>query len=165
MTGNTFTDTVDFIKHLQNSRLLAQCPHCDAEFNFSKATLFDGRRKFPDRAEVKKQELQQELDERLIELQSRQIQADTGAEKKAIQIGIGKIIEKVLPAYKNFNMISSDCRFLAEPIDMIVFDGASNMDIRHITFMDIKTGNSTLNRHQRMIRDSVLDKKVKYEAV
>ena len=62
-------------------------------------------------------------------------------------------------------MISSDCRFLAEPIDMIVFDGASNMDIQHITFMDIKTGNSTLNRHQRMIRDSVLDKKVKYEAV
>ena len=75
------------------------------------------------------------------------------------------IIEKVIPAYKNFNLPLSDCRFLAELIDMVVFNGASDMKVNSITFMDIKTGNSNLNKHQRQIRDAIKDNEVKFEVM
>lgn len=159
------SDISTLIKNLQNSNLFAGCPYCGDEFQLSEAILFDGTRNFPDPAEKIRREWQKGLEEKLALLQKRQIMADEGAEKKAIEVGIGKIIEKVLPAYKNFNMPLADCRFLSEPIDMIVFEGASENKINHITFMDIKTGNATLNKHQRQIRDAVKDHQVKCEVI
>lgn len=156
-------DTSSFIKNLRKSKLIAECPYCNNEFSFSKTTLFDGRYKFPEKAEEKQQEYQKELDDRLSQLKEQRMRADTGAEKTAISVGIGKIIEKVIPAYKNFNMTTADCRFLAEPIDMIVFDGVSKLDIKHLTFLDIKTGNAKLNKHQKMIRDAINDHNVKWK--
>ena len=67
----------------------------------------------------------EELKDRTADLLERQKRATTKSEKIAIAVGIGKIIEKILPAHKNFTLTPSDCRFLAEPIDMIVFDGVS----------------------------------------
>ncbi len=155
----------ELITTLQKSKLSAECPHCGDEFSFSESILFDGNKQFPNEAEKIRQEWQKGLDEKIAELQKRHLMADEGAEKKAIEVGIGKIIEKVLPAYTNFKMPLADCRFLAEPIDMIVFEGASEQKINHITFMDIKTGNAKLNTHQRQIRDAVKDKQVKWESL
>jgi len=155
----------ELITNLQKSKLFAECPHCGDEFSLSESILFDGNKKFPDAAEKIQQEWQKGLDEKIAELQKRHVMADEGAEKKAIEVGIGKIIEKVLPAYTNFKMPLADCRFLAEPIDMIVFEGASEQKINHITFMDIKTGNAKLNTHQRQIRDAVKDHQVKWESL
>ena len=159
------TETETFIKNLQKSQLSAECPQCNEEFSLSEALLFDGRKKFPTEAEAVKLEWQKELEKKIAELQKRQVMADEGAEKKAIEVGIGKIIEKVLPAYKNFNMPLADCRFLSEPIDMIVFNGASDQKINHITFLDVKTGNAKLNTHQRQIRDAIKDHQVKCEVI
>ena len=151
------------IQTLSKSKLVAECPHCGDEFAMSKALLFDGRGKFPDKAEEKKLELLKELKDRTADLVERQEKATTKTEKAVIAIGIGKIIEKILPAHKNFDLIPADCRFLAEPIDMIVFDGVSENRIDKITFMDIKTGSSTLDKHQRQIRDAIKDNNVKWE--
>ncbi|MBI1828792.1 MAG: hypothetical protein HY222_06270 [Thaumarchaeota archaeon] len=158
-------DAQDLIKILKMSGLFAECPNCGAEFSLKKTLMFDGQKKFPDAAEKKRMKLQQELEERIEDLKKRQVRADKGAEQKAIEVGIGKIIEKVLPAYKDFNMPLADCRFLSEPIDMIVFEGASNMKIKNITFMDVKTGNASLNRHQKLIRDAIEDHKVDCEVL
>ncbi|MEM2161097.1 MAG: Holliday junction resolvase-like protein [Candidatus Nitrosotenuis sp.] len=159
------SDVSILIQTLQKSSLLAECPRCREEFSLSECIMFDGRQKFPNEAEIVRQQWQKELDDKITQLQKRQLMADEGAEKKAIEVGIGKIIEKVLPAYKNFNMQLSDCRFLSEPIDMIVFRGASDMKIDHITFMDIKTGKAKLNTHQRQIRDAIKDHQVRCEVV
>lgn len=97
-------DVSILIKNLQTSKLFAECPHCGDEFSLSESVLFDGKKEFPDEAKRVQQEWQKGLDEKIAGLQKRQISADEGAEKKAIEVGIGKIIEKVLPAYKNFNM-------------------------------------------------------------
>ncbi len=155
----------ELINNLKKSKLVAECPNCLEEFSLASITMFDGTKKFPEMAESRRLEWQKEFDDRFAELKERQIRADSGAEKKAIAIGIGKIIEKVIPAYKNFNMVSSDCRFLAEPIDMIVFDGVSELNIKHITFMDIKTGNAKLNHHQKLVRDAVVDHNVRWEVI
>ena len=158
-------DVSALIQTLQQSKLFAECPHCRDEFSLSESIVFDGKKEFPDEAEKVKQEWQKGLDEKIAELQKRQVRADEGAEKTSIAVGVGKIIEKILPASKNFNMPLADCRFLAEPIDMIVFEGASELKINHITFMDIKTGNASLNKHQRQIRDAVKDHQVKWESI
>ena len=157
-------DISSMIRTLNKSKLIAECPHCGDEFSLSKALLFDGRGKFPSKAEAKRLELLEELKERTADLLLRQKRATTKSEKTAIAVGIGKIIEKILPAHKNFDLIPSDCRFLAEPIDMIVFDGASENKIKNITFMDIKTGGATLNKHQKQIRDAVQDHDVSWRS-
>ena len=151
-----------FISKLQNSKLIAQCPHCDEEFSLSMALLFDGRGKFPEKAEKVRLEWEDEIKERIADLAKLQKQAKTKPEKAAVAVGIGKIIEKILPAHKNFKMIPADCRFLAEPIDMLVFDGLSQNKIKHITFMDIKTGHAKLNTHQKRIRDAINDNSVEW---
>ena len=150
------------IRTLNKSKLVAECPQCGDEFALSKTLLFDGRGKFPDKAEEKRMELLQELKDRAADLLEKQKRATTRSENTATAVGIGKIIEKILPAHKNFDLISADCRFLAEPIDMIVFDGISENKVNKISFMDIKTGNATLNKHQRQIRDAINDHNVKW---
>ena len=158
------TNTSKLIGNLKKSSLIAECSNCHEEFQLSKSLLFDGRKKFPSKAEEKKQELLDELKERSAELAIRQNRATTKSENTAIVVGIGKIIEKILPAHKNFDLTPSDCRFLAEPIDMIVFDGVSENKVDNITFMDVKTGGATLNKHQRQIRDAIQDHDVKWRS-
>lgn len=153
-----------FITSLQKSNLVAECPQCGDEFPLSKSLLFDGRKKFPDKAQQVQLEWEKELKERIADLAERQLRAKTKSESKAIAVGIGKIIEKILPAHKNFKMVPADCRFLAEPIDMIVFDGLAQNKIKNITFMDVKTGNSRLNTHQRRIRDAIKDHDVEWRS-
>lgn len=150
---------------LQKSRLYAQCAYCSQEFKLSDALLFDGRGSFPAPAEEKRQELETDLAESFADLVRRKEKARTRSENATISIGIGKIIEKVLPAHKDFTIVSADCRFLAEPIDMMVFNGVSQNRVDSITFMDIKTGGSRLNTHQKQIRDAIEDKKVKWKVL
>ena len=85
------------IKNLKTSKLIAQCPMCMDDFKLSDALLFDGMGKFPSAAEEKKLLLVQELNERKKDLKKRKISADIGSEKKAIEVGFGKIIEKFIP--------------------------------------------------------------------
>ena len=62
-------------------------------------------------------------------------------------------------------MIPADCRFLAEPIDMIVFDGLSQNNIKQITFMDVKTGKASLQPNQKKIRDAINDHNVEWRSL
>lgn len=126
--------------------------------------MFDGRGQFPDIAQKKREQMLLELNERMEKLKKRKISVE-GAEKKAIEVNIGKIIEKVVPAYKDFRMPLNDCRALFEPIDLIVFNGASKSMVDYITFLEIKTGEARLNQHQKAIKHAIDDKKVTYEEV
>jgi len=154
----------EIIKSLRSSRLIAECPTCGEEFRLSDAVMFDAFGKFPSLAEQKRREMVKELKERLNTLKKRKISA-LDAEKKAVEIGVGKIFEKIAPAYKSFGVPCTDCRPLFDPIDLIVFRGLTNKKVKHITFLDIKTGESGLNKHQKMIRDAVYDKKVEFKEV
>ena len=153
------------IKELKAMNLCAECTHCGEEFELSKATLFDGRGAFPASAQTKREELLEELKVRLEDLKRRKISAQVGAEKKAMEVGIGKILEKIIPAYRDFKIPISDCRPLFEPIDLLVFNGVSKSKVDSVTFMEIKTGNAQLAKHERMVRDAIKDKKVAFKEV
>ena len=153
------------IANLHVSGLVAECPNCNEEFSLSKAVLFDGQNEFPDEAQKIRKELQSELNQKIEDLKKRKVRADTSVEMGAISSGFGKIIEKIFPAYKNFNMPLNDCRFLGEPIDMIIFRGVSEMKVDHITFLEAKTGKGRLDDGEKLVRDAVLDHRVKCETI
>jgi len=154
----------ELIKALKSSKLIAECPDCGEEFKLSDALIFDAFGKFPSIAEQRRREMLSELKDRMDALRKRRVSA-LDAEKKAIEVGIGKIIEKIAPAYKAFKIPCSDCRPLFEPIDLIVFRGLIKKKVDSITFLDIKTGESGLNKHQKMIRNAIYDKKVDFKVV
>ena len=153
------------ISNLQKSKLFADCTNCGEEFPLSKSLLFDGTKKFPDKAEITRLRWEKDLKDRISDLSEKQKKAKTRSEKAAVSVGIGKIVEKILPTHKDFSLPVPDCRFLAEPIDMIVFDGACNNKINHISFMEIKTGAARLNTHQKMVRDAIVDHDVKWRTM
>jgi hypothetical protein len=66
------SDITTFIKLLQTSKLYAECPSCGEEFLLAKSLLFDGTKKFPEKAEEKRLELLEEIGERTAELIERQ---------------------------------------------------------------------------------------------
>jgi len=145
------------LKNLGQSSLVAECPRCNEEFALSDALLFDGMGKFPQTADEIRTQLLSVLSEQQKELARRKLSAGKDAEKKAIEVGFGKIIEKFIPAYKNLKLEFNECRPLYEPIDLLVFNGLLRGQVDFIRFLEIKSGNSRLNKHQRLIRDAVVD--------
>ena len=163
---------VSILDQLQKSNLIARCPNCQGEFQLSKTTLFDGTKQFPPKAEKKKLTLTEELNEQNQEIKDRldalkkfKISVDKTSEARALSTGLGKVMQNVLPYYKDFDSQVSlaDCRFIAQELDIIVFEGASTNNIKNITFMDAKTGKAPLQKNQKQIRDAVNDGKVRSE--
>jgi predicted Holliday junction resolvase-like endonuclease len=141
------------------------CPYCMDSFKISDAFLFDSLSdKFPKAAKEICKQYRDELKSRSENLNKKKISVKA-AEQKAIEIGIGKIIEKVIPAYQEFPYTLCDCRALFEPIDTIVFNGLIKSNVDYITFLEIKSGESKLNTHQRRVRDAVNEKKVCFEVI
>lgn len=144
------------IGELKNSNLYAGCPNCQEEYPLSQVIMFDGvLSKFPPVAEIRRQEYEVELKQKSKDAKNLKIKADVSSEKKAIETNIGKSMEKFLPTYKNFNMNLKECRFLGNPIDYIIFEGALTNNIKHITFLEVKTGEAPLNPNQKMVRKAV----------
>lgn len=150
----------ELITNLKASNLTAECRNCGGEFDLSEALLFDGLGRFPDPAEQRKLLLLKKLKEAREELKKRKISAGVGAEKKAIASGFGKNIEKFIPGFKNLDLEFYECRPLFDPIDLIVFKGLIKRKVESITFLEVKSGGSRLNKHQKMIRDAVQDGRV-----
>ena len=75
----------------------------------------------------------------------------------------GNFSEQLAPYLPDFKYNPSDCRFIGKPVDMIVFDGLSNGELKDVTFLEIKSGDSKLNNNQRDLKRIIDSKKVKFE--
>lgn len=68
----------------------------------------------------------------------------------------GKVGEQFAPFIKGFDHQPSDCRFIGDPIDYIIFDGMSEGEIEKVVLADVKTGpKSHLNSRQEEIKELV----------
>ena len=152
------------ISTLKNSNLNAQCP-CGEVSALSDFIIYDGTMSPPDDAKKIHELYEIEYNKKVEKLKTRKISATEGAEKKSLEVGFGKALEKMVHLHKDFNFPVEDCSFLAEPLDVIIFNGVATNNVNHITFMEIKTGGANLNKHQRMIRNAVRDHKVKAEEI
>lgn len=72
---------------------------------------------------------------------------------------MGQIAEHFAPLLNQFKYDRKRARFLATPIDYIIFEEDE------IVFMEVKTGNSQLNANQRRVKEQVENKKVRWETL
>jgi predicted Holliday junction resolvase-like endonuclease len=86
------------------------------------------------------------------------IRAD--ALKRSDAIRHGKASEILMPFYETFPWDPRDTKFLGNPIDLIVFDGAAAEKEVTIIFIEAKTGRSRFTEKQILIKDAVLNKRV-----
>src|SRR3990170_4783521 len=57
---------------------------------------------------------------------------------------LGKVVEHFIPYLPGFRYNPRDTRFLGSPIDLIVFDGLSDGEVKEVVFLEVKTGSSGL---------------------
>lgn len=100
----------------------------------------------------------------LADLETWKIQYETFYRQDAINrsqsVILGKVTEHLIPFHKSFPYNPKEARFIGSPIDIIVFKGIENEEDVEIHILEIKTGNSTLNKRQRLIRDAVNHQRV-----
>jgi len=84
----------------------------------------------------------------------------------------GKIAEHMVPLLSDvFKYDPSDARFIGAPIDYLIFDGYTAVkdnnsdDPITVILADIKTGNATLNRTERKIKEAVEAGRVRWETI
>lgn len=74
----------------------------------------------------------------------------------------GQFSEQLAPYLPNFQYLPTECKFLGKPIDFIVFKGMDEKKIDEIVFVEVKSGNSKLNAHEKNLKDTINKKRVKW---
>ena len=85
------------------------------------------------------------------------------AVQRSQAVTVGKVSEQLLPYLPGFRFNPKDARFLGSPVDLVVFDGLSEGELRGIWFLEVKTGNAVLSARERQIRDAVLEKRIAWD--
>jgi predicted Holliday junction resolvase-like endonuclease len=75
------------------------------------------------------------------------------AEKQAVTAA--KVYEQLTPYLPGFPYNPQDVRFLGGPVDLVIFDGLADGQVRRIVFAEIKAGGAVLSRRERGVRDAV----------
>lgn len=91
----------------------------------------------------------------------KEIRKDAIEKSKAVITG--KVTEHLIPYLPEFKYNPKDTRFIGSPIDLIVFDGLDDGELRKIVFVEVKSGKSTLSKRERLIRDAIEQKRVEWE--
>ena len=152
----------EIIDGLKNSNLVAESS-CGCEFELSKVILFDGTKPFPEEAIEAKESYLQELKDKEAALEKLKKLTTEKAVITTRAVNIGQSLEKVLPTLNDFSWSLPDCRFLGNPIDMIIFNGFTNNKISSISFIEVKSGAAKLNNHQKMVKEAIEKKKVSFK--
>lgn len=74
----------------------------------------------------------------------------------------GKVTEQLLPYLPGFEFNPKDVRFLGSPVDLVVFDGLSNGQLERVVFVEVKTGEATLTKRERQLRETILARRVEW---
>jgi predicted Holliday junction resolvase-like endonuclease len=91
-----------------------------------------------------------------------QIRSD--ATKRSKSVMLGQITEHLVPFLPEFKYNPKDARFLGTPVDLIVFDGLSDGDLKQVVFIEVKSGTSRqLTQREKQVRDALLEKRVSWE--
>jgi predicted Holliday junction resolvase-like endonuclease len=87
------------------------------------------------------------------------------AVERSKHVVMGQVNEKIAPILPWFPYNYKDLVFIWKWIDYIVFDGLSTWYLKQIVFLEIKSGNSNLNKNEIMIKDCLDKKNVYYDTL
>lgn len=153
----------EIIRTLEDEGFYAECPCCDEPVLLRDCELFylDD---FSEKGQEIYEEYREQMRDRRSELRERRKHISQSSEVGARATNIGFILERLAPSLSTFGHECSDCRSLFDPIDYVIFEGLCQKGlVSRIIFADIKTGNASLSRKQRGIRDLINQKKVEFD--
>lgn len=150
----------------QNGRLLAENRRFESEMHHRVQGLLQ---EWQDRELDKIRLNERDLASRdaATQLQQWKLDVEISIRNDAIQKSqsatIGKVTEHLAPYLPAFAFNPKDVRFIGSPIDLIIFDGLDEDELREIVFVEVKTGRSaSLTTRERRVRDAIIDKRVKW---
>ena len=83
--------------------------------------------------------------------------------KKSRAVIGGQVAEQVAPFLPGFPCNPGDVSFLGKPVDFVAFCGLAEKDkIEEVVFIEVKTGQSKLNGHEKQLKDAVKNGRVRY---
>lgn len=98
-----------------------------------------------------------------IRLHSNKSKLRSDAIKRSKAVIGGQVVEQMAPFLPNFPCNPSDARFIGKPVDYIAFSGLSQNDsVDEILLIEVKTGQSQLNKHEKEIKKAVESGRVRY---
>ncbi len=154
MANSTEKILADFIQAERN--IYAQCPECKTIHRLNEYKIFYGKKPPKD--------LLDQLREAAEEFEERKKKIIEQSIEKSKQVYIGKTLEHLAPTISTWGHKPRDCRFLAEPIDFIAFDGLFEKDeVSKITFIEAKTGNAKTSSREKSIKNAVEKGEVYFE--
>ena len=77
----------------------------------------------------------------------------------------GQISETIAPWSMNAVNSVKELNFIGNPIDFVGFKGLDGDDDVEIKFIEVKSGNSKLNKNQRRVRDAVKARRIEWVEV
>jgi predicted Holliday junction resolvase-like endonuclease len=83
--------------------------------------------------------------------------------KKSRAVLSGQFSEQLAPYMPDFPYKPTEARFIGKPIDFIVFNGMDDKEIKEVVFVEVKSGQSKITKHQKNLKEAIEKKKVKWE--
>jgi len=74
----------------------------------------------------------------------------------------GQLAEQVAPYLPGFPFDPAELRFIGKPVDFVAFVGASSGLVEDVAFIEVKSGQASLSKVERSLRDAVLAGKVRW---
>ncbi len=84
------------------------------------------------------------------------------AVERSQAVTIGKVHEQLIPYLPEFRYNPKDARFLGSPVDLVVFDGLAEGQVRRVVFLEVKTGASALTARERQVREVIEAREVEW---
>lgn len=86
--------------------------------------------------------------------------------KKSEAVIKGKVTEHLIPFFPTFNYNPKDARFIGSPVDLVIFDGLNEGDLRKVVFLEVKTGKTAgLSERERLVKQCIEKRNVVYETI
>jgi len=150
----------EIIETLSANKFYGECPCCGETIPLGIANLFYSD-KFNKSAKETYESYRNDLKEQKMSLKELKKGLMAKSETSARAINIGLIMQRMFPSLREFPYCCEDCRSLFEPVDYLVFKGLANKGkVEKLLWIEIKTGGSRLNPHQKEIKSLVENKKL-----
>ena len=82
------------------------------------------------------------------------------AYQRSRAVSFGKTIEHYVPFMENFPVEPKDVQFFGKPIDYIAFSDRGSKTKCSVHFIEVKSGKSGLNNHQKNIKTAIQDGRI-----
>lgn len=133
---------------------------------YNRVLEIENEKQFVDKIELVKSRIDSETDEKLIQKVSvRKKYLIEDAIKRSASVSKGKIVEHFAPFMLPDILNPDEIVFIGSPIDLISFTDIDTNDDISIDFLEIKTGNSSLNKKQKLIKEAIYSKRVFFKTV